>query len=358
MIFLTILILPLLVAIASFIFLKGITWKEFVVHVGAVLLVVGISVAIIYSSKTSDVEVWNSSIINKKKVYVSCTHSYSCPPCTESCSGSGKNKSCTTTCSTCYDHSNDWDWDAYTSIGETIEIERIDRQGADTPPRWASIRLGDPATSSHGFTNYIKGAPSSLFRHQGIDKKFAGRIPRYPSGIYDYYKINRLVTQGVNVPNPSLWNEGLSKINAELGAKKQVNMIIVLTNENSEWYYGLEESWIGGKKNDAILIISVNPSDMKPKWAHVMAWTTEQLFEVKLRDDIMNLPVIEVNSVLQILHDDVSKLYHRKPMADFKYLSHCITPTTTEFLVATIISLIISILLTWFFEVNDVFNEE
>jgi hypothetical protein len=137
------------------------------------------------------------------------------------------------------------------------------------------------------------------------------------------------------------WNVGLSEINAHLGHKKQVNMIVVLTNQPSDWYYALEEAWIGGKKNDAILVIGVSP-DKKPTWARVMAWTTDKLFEVRLRDAIMALPEISSQSVLPVLSDMVDSAYKRKPMAEFEYLKATITPTSGQLTLAICISLILA----------------
>ena len=271
--FLLLLLFPLLAAVGSFLFFKGITWKELGLLVVAEMIVAGASVGIIYCMDTSDNEIWNGWITSKKQEWTSCSHSYSCN-CHEVCSGSGKNRSCSNQCDTCYEHSNDWNWMVYTSNNESIDIDRVDRQGVFTPPRWAAIRMDEPTARSHRYTSYIKAAPDSLFRHQGLAEKYAGKIPKYPGEVYDYYHINRLVTQGLSASYPEVWNDGLEKINADLGAKKQVNMIVVLTSEADTWYYALEQSWIGGKKNDVILVIGVDPSTSAPRWAQVMDWTT------------------------------------------------------------------------------------
>lgn len=70
-------IIPLILAIAGFIILGGITWKEFLLQVGAQVLVAGLSAAAIYASNTYDTEIWNGIVTDKKQVRVSCSHSYS-----------------------------------------------------------------------------------------------------------------------------------------------------------------------------------------------------------------------------------------------------------------------------------------
>lgn len=362
--FLIVVLVPLVIAGGAYIFLDGITLKELAVIAGAVIFVAGVSAGVVSFSNTADTEVWNGAVADKKQVYVSCSHSYNCH-CKQvkHCTGSGKNRSCTYSeeCDTCYRHTNDWDWDVTTTLGETIEIARVDSRGSIEPPRFTAVKLGEPTSTKHSYTNYIKASPGTLFRHQGLSEKYATTIPAYPQDVYDYYRLNRLVLVGMSLPDSGatpLWNDDLSRINAELGHSKQANMIVVLVqNKPADWYYALEETWIGGKKNDTILVISVD-NQMKPQWATVMAWSTNELFKIKLRDDIMDEPVIDRHAVITALETNVSKYFVRKHMKDFEYLNSQITPSTTEWVVTLILALLVSIGLTIYMQVNDVFGEE
>lgn len=139
-------------------FLDSITWKEFGLIVLAQLFVAGI----VSCSNTRDIEAWNGVVTGKQKVAVPCSHTYSCN-CHEVCSGSGKDRSCRTECDTCYEHhsflrtipGNDYDWRVYTSNGEVVEIDRVDRQGVREPPRFTAVRMGEPTTLAHTYTNYM-----------------------------------------------------------------------------------------------------------------------------------------------------------------------------------------------------------
>lgn len=349
--------IPLLIAGLSLVLFKKISWKEFLIQVFVSIAIVSISVLIIYISNVGDTEIWSGRVTTKDKEWTPCTHSYQCRCRTEtSCSGSGKDRSCTSheVCDTCYEHTNDWDWVVRTSNKETIYIDRVDRQGAYTPPRWAAVQINEPTAQPHHYTNYIKAAPDSLFRHQGLTTKYAGKLPPYPGKVHDYYHINRLVTQGVSVDNTP-WNQGLMNINADIGAKKQVNMIVVLTNLEPEWFYALEEAWVGGKKNDAILVIGVDPDAGKQRWANVMAWTTDKALETKLSSEIMSQPNLDAESTLGVFRKVVEENYKRKPMADFAYLKASIQPSGTQYIIAVIINIIIAILLTLAFHFK-VFN--
>lgn len=356
MVFLALLVVPVLIAVFGFIFLKGITWKEFLAQLGVQMLIAGISAAVVSCQATSDTEVWNGVVTSKHSDRVSCSHSYSCN-CHEKCTGSGKNRSCSQVCQTCYEHLYDIDWNVDTSNGERVEIDRVDRQGVLEPSRYTRVQIGEPTTIPHDFVNYIKAAPGTLFRHQGIKEKYGASLPSYPE-VYDLYRINRVLTVGFSLPDASTWNDALSRLNAEVGRSKQANVILVLVRgHGQDWFYGLEEAWIGGKKNDVVLVVGVD-DQLKAEWATVMCWTTQEIFKVQLRNDILDAGPLTVLNTMDVLKRDVNQYYARKPMADFKYLEANITPSTVQWVVTVIIGLLVAFGLTWLFQVQDVFGDD
>lgn len=352
MVFFILFAIPLLVAVGAFILSKGITWKEFLAQVAAQAVVAITSALICSCVATHDVETLNGVVTGKERNRVSCSHSYPCNCRQVSCG-----KDCTTTtCDTCYEHSWDYDWDVYTSFGETVTINRVDRQGVREPHRWTVVKIGEPVSLPHSYTNYVKAAPDSLFRHQGLKDKYASQIPNYPDRYYDYYRLDHLVTVGVSVTDAKAWNDDLAKLNSELGSPKQVNIIVVLVrNQPREYYYALEEAWVGGKKNDAILVVSLDDAN-KPQWAQVMAWTVTKDFEVKLRDDVMDEPVLDRTATMRILYDNVQRYFKRKPMKDYEYLKSAIVPSTTAWVVSILIGLLVSGGLTYLFHTQDLFD--
>lgn len=350
-----VLLIPLICAAAAFCFSKQICPKELAVIAGTQIVVAIVSALVCYNMSTCDNETWNSRIVSKQKVYTSCSHSYSCH-CRESCSGSGKNRSCHQVCDTCYEHSNDWNWRIDTSTGESLNIDRIDRRGSNEPPRWTRAFINEPVSTTHSYTNYIKASPDSLFRHQGLVEKYKGTIPEHPDNVYDYYRLDRFVTVHVNVKDSRYWNDDLMQLNAELGSKKQVNVIVVLVNGLSqEYFYALEQAWIGGKKNDVVLVVDVD-SNKKPVWASVMAWESNDVFKIKLRDTIMEQETIERWTVIPVLKDTITKYHVRKPMSDFEYLKSAIVPSTLQYVVTLGIAFLLTIILVVVFHVNETFD--
>lgn len=357
MVFLTLFCIPLLLILANMILGRNkVTFKEFLLQMGIQACIAGVSCAVVYYSNTSDVEIHNGRVASKSREKVSCSHSYRCN-CHDVCTGSGKDEHCTEHCDTCYEHSYDVDWPVVTTNGEQMEIDRVDRQGVSEPPRWTSVVVGEPTALQHSYTNYIKASPDTLFRQQGLVEQYKTQLPEYPGGVYDYYRLDRLVQVGTNVLDAPLWNRDLSELNGDLGRLKEVNAVVVLVdNKPREYFSALEQHWMGGKKNDVVLVISLSSSTIQ--WADVLAWTDYPLFKVKLRDDVLEVGTLLREPILKAMYKNIQTHFVRKSMKDFEYLQASITPTTGQWIGALIFGIIACIATSFFVVNNDVFGEE
>lgn len=291
-------------------------------------------------SETYDTEIWNGKVVSKNQETVSCRHSYSCN-CRQSCTGSGKDQSCSETCDTCYEHSHDYDWDVHSTVG-TITIDRVDRQGTLQPPRFASVQISDPVSVKHHFTNYLKGAKNNVLNRQGTTITYP--MPPYPGDIYDYYNIDRAISVDNVVPNLQMWNKEISKSLIDLGNAKQVNLILVFTKNPEDYAEQLNASWLGGKKNDVITVIGTHGS--KIEWVNVLSWTKREDFKVHLRDKLVGVN-LEPVSVVKIISDEISTKFERRHMKEFEYLKYDIEPNMYYFVGAFISFFIPSIFLLW-----------
>ena len=360
MVFLTFLIIPVLICVFSWFLTNKITWKEFLAQILAINFIIGIMSILILNSNMSDREVWNGQITKKWTEKVSCRHSYSCHCVTHhstSCSKRGCHTSSYTVCQTCYEHSYDRVWRTENNIKESWGINTIDRQGLREPTRWTKIEIGEATSSLHSYDNYIKGSPDSLFHTGRINEKEVAGVPEYPDHIYDYWKLNRLITIGVNVQEKDLWNKQIATISGELGSLKQVNVLIVLVKGKShDFYYTLERIWLGGKKNDVIPVIGLD-ADNNILWVEVMSLSNEE-FKVYLRNDLLNLNILDRDKVILTIKDNVKNRYIRKPMKDFEYLKSLIKPTKGQWVFGIILGLILSIGLSIFFYYKDPFGDD
>jgi hypothetical protein len=334
---------------------NDITLGEMAINIAVGVLIV---VAGYYGGKysmTADQEVLSGQLVSKSRDKVSCSHSYRCNCVTTYRTDSKGVTTSSETCQTCYDHPYDVNWNLDTTLGE-IRVDRVNRQGTDEPPRWTRAAMGDPVAQTHGFTNYIKGAPNSLFNAL-VEKQALARyhqtVPEYPLNVFDYHYLNRVLATGVNVPDLAAWNQELALRLRSLGPSKQVNLVVVFTKESSPAYAdALRVKWLGGKKNDVIVVLGT-PAYPKLEWARVISWTDKELFKVQLRDELQALKEVERTVVFDILERNVKATFVRKPMKDFEYLENEIQPPGWLLAVLFVLSTISSVGASVFFRRNQ-----
>jgi hypothetical protein len=290
-------------------------------------------------SQTRDRQILNGEVVGKTREHGHYVRSYSCN-CVTTCSGSGNNRSCHQSCQTCHEDRYTVKWECQTTLGD-IGIESFDRTTRSVysepdPHRYTIIVKGEPVALEGSYTNYIKAVPHSLFRPASADlkTKYALDIPEYPR-VYDFYRADRVLPVGVKV-DVKAWNAKLSEALKQLGPQRQANSVIVLTRHSDDYFFALQDAWANGKKNDIVLVIGVN-KEAAPQWVRVMALTKDSIFQVKLRDRVLALPVIDAAPVVEALRDETMRTFKRKSMKDFKYLEAEIDPPFWVMVIASML---------------------
>lgn len=316
MIFIYVIIFLTLVAISAAFLLKNkyphrISSKELLGSIAASLIVSGISIALtlgdIYST-----QLLHGKVISKSRDMVSCEHSY------EVCTGSGENK----TCRTEYDHSFDYDWNVYTSIG-TITIDRrtFDEQGLLEPERFSNTIIGEAVTKEDIYIDYISGSNSVFNTADMIENSiYKNHIPNYPS-VYDYYRSNIILsTLPIDQHLKNELNFKLRNILAELGPSKENSTLIVITDQPEEYAVHLKNGWNNGKKNEAILVIGIN-QNYDILWTNVFSWSSQFLFNDLLSEDLLNAKTLKnTDQIISAIYKNVTTHFNRRPMEEFSYL--------------------------------------
>lgn len=354
---LLLLLLPFLIAVAGFLLSKGkIHWKEFLAQLAVQTFVIVVGYYIALHANEADVEIWNGVVVKKWADTGSCCHSYPCN-CRQECSGSGKDRSCSEVCDTCYQHSRDDEWWATASTGDTVFQDTCNSPGSSAPSRWEAIVVGEPASVERRYTNYIKGNPDTVLRRIGAKEKFPGLLPSYP-GVYDLYRFSPVVSVGVEVPGLRDANTMLHQANGNIGAVKQVNMLLVLVNTPDAMYVeALREHWLGGKKNDFIVVMGLT-TPPKISWVGTVSWSDSEELKIIVRDRLLELGTWEPKKVIEIISREVNNRFQRKPMSDFQYLAETAEPSSTATTVLFIIGALLAIGLKLYFICHDPFETE
>lgn len=329
-------LIPLLFKIITH---KTVTWKEWAATTVTSVIMVGLVFILSIGAKTHDVQILNGEITRKERVKVSCSHSYSCD-CRTVTSGSGKNRTTSTVCDTCYEHTHDFDWVLFTNLEENIEIDRVDRQGVNEPPRFSTARIGEPVAMQDSFINYVKAAPDSLF-NEYREAALKWSVPAYPNQPYDYHRVDRVLNVGAKIPgaNYRQWSDQLSETLKVLGPKKQANVVMLFTNNPDPKYaHAVKSAWVGGKQNDVVLVVGV-ADDQKIMWVDVFSWSKNQMLNVALRDSVLDIGQFDFDKVLAATVHNVNQHFQRRSMEDFAYLKSEIKPATWVLVLAWILSI-------------------
>jgi hypothetical protein len=340
--FLLLMIVPVLLSLGILFFFKGKeTWKDALIQIGIVAVITAAGLGVAYYQGTTDTEVWNGQVTGKQRVEVSCRHSYQC-----NCYTTTDSKGNTTEhCSTCYEHRYDVDWDVSASTGENVRIDGVSRQGLVMPPRWGAAFVGEPFSSQHHFTNYIKANPKSvLLGQKGDMQKFGTLVPTSYPQVYDYYKVSHVYNMGVPNVDLTTWNWLISNANRALGPSKQVNLIVVLVKTDDPAYaYAFRDAWLGGKKNDAIILIG-SLDGRKIEWADVISWTPRKDFAINIRERIMqDVDSLEKrDKIVGIIEEETALRFERLHMKQMEWLVRGYQPSGRAMLILFIIGLVAS----------------
>ena len=364
-----IVLIPIAILLAAKFVLKwDITWLEWGVSVVLSLLVLAL---IWYGGRTAaagDREVWNGAVVSKDVDYYTCPtntsnpcqNGYSCncyTICTSSTDSKGNvTQSCTTHCDTCYRYPWEQDWQVKTTLGQ-YTISRVDAQGASEPPRWTRTEPGDPVADLRPYKNWVKASSGTLFRDSATAaERFARILPRYPETIFDYYRIDRVVTPNVRLPNEAQWNLELGRMLATVGPKRQVNMVLVVVDAPRDYARALRYHWQGFKKNDAIVIVGVSGGVVR--WAEVMSWSKNPGFDIKARQLIeayqgQPIAALDPPAVSQALGGIAMSDFQRRPMEEFEYLKGDIPPPGWLIWLAVIAAIVLGVGSAVMFHQND-----
>jgi hypothetical protein len=311
--------------------------------------------------QVADTEIWNGYVTGKDRTHGHYVTSYSCN-CRETCSGSGKNRTCTQTCDTCYQDHYTVAWTADTTAGD-VTFRKLDSTSSSVyrtpdPEVYTRCTIGEPASIEHTFINYIKGVPQSLFSFSG-ELASTWVLPTYPR-IFDFYRIRRVLNTDAKISSDVIdrINNELNIALKHLGQEKQVNVVVILTESDDPSYrYAVEQKWLGGKKNDVVIFVGLDDTNIR--WVDVMTWALNkgnELFHVKLRDAVRDLKTLDSQTFVPTVASEIKAHYDRPEMKQFEYLSAEVMPQSWVIVLAVAIATFGSIGLSLVFiryEVED-----
>lgn len=358
---------PVVFAISVKIFKPNlINWTEMFTQIFLCLILVVISWNAFRYADAWDTELWNGSISSTEAIKRNCNQSWSMSrdsfctnqmskqvrdyPDDEVCTTRDGKKSCTKTPRYHTEYRSIFPWERrYFVKSENLkkewEIPREDRQGERYPLAFTQLQVGDPVSITHQYVNWIKGAVESIFHEDNqIEQQYVDLIPNYPIALYDQFKVDRVLSVGVKVPDLPDWNYQLGKILGTLGPERQMNAIIVIvdaTIADIKYARAVRRAWGGFKKNDAVVFLGVNPASNTLVWTEVLSWSKKDIFNSTLRSKIaegFGKPLDKV-SILNNINAVGMSSYERRSMEEFEFLKDQIPVPTWLIILCSVLSI-------------------
>jgi len=173
-----------------------------------------------------------------------------------------------------------------------------------------------------------------------LKAQYEKQIPKYPMAVYDYYRLDRVVTLGqfrlANTEHRK-WNTRLAESLRVLGPKKRVNVIVVFTDtEDPNIAQAVRVAWKGGKKNDVIVVLGT-PHYPEVAWAKVFSWSDSESFKVMLADELIDRKTVSPTETIALISHWISDGYKYKSMEEFSYLAWESAPSAVDCLIIAVI---------------------
>lgn len=166
-----------------------------------------------------------------------------------------------------------------------------------------------PVTSHRRFENKIKATPTT-FSFAKVPDGIA--VFPYPDN-NNPFESNRLLGTAAKSVNRFAFDQ----MNARLGPKKKVNVILIgFGDRDSMAAHWQEASWVGGKKNDVVICYG-GPAD-KPTWARAFGWTEKKTCLRNLETIVLDNGVS--TEVLPRIADAIIEGYVLKDWSKFDYI--------------------------------------
>jgi hypothetical protein len=170
-------------------------------------------------------------------------------------------------------------------------------------------------------------------------QKFQGKLPGYPA-VYDYYRFNHIVNL-TNFSDPKFDWYVRDRLRS-LGPSKQVNIIVVITYDDENFFYALASHWNGGKKNDVMMVYGISPEND-------ILWFRSSSMAMGMNNQLMhNLlrsQAIGRKLDIEVMSDQINTIasrFERISMKELEHLKHNVDIPVWVFIIVLLLNLIIS----------------
>ncbi len=324
------------------------------------------------SSLISDTEYWNSYVT--KIIYYEHWNEYIHRTCSyTTCSGSGKNQSCTThyyDCSYVQDHPEEWDMED--NLGNTYSTDELTYNNYKSSKGWNNNHFLDlnnrgytiygngyftnynqdtlkviSVTEPHSYDNKVKVA-KSIYKFETITKEDVKSL-----GLFEYpTKYNKFDYPYIQGDKNDAAKNLMRYYNGMYGHSKKVHfMILVFKNKPNSYAFKQEAYWKRGNKNEFILCIGLDTTQNVIEWTKVISWEKNERLKIDVEEDVTNMHSYNLVNIVKYTGDKVSKNFEKRSFKEFNYLT--VEPPLWEIITTYIVTFLLTIGLSVWFATNE-----
>ncbi len=184
----------------------------------------------------------------------------------------------------------------------------------------------------------------STFHYPDIDNDQALKLGLFPyPTYYDVYKQRVLLGKFNNyVDNYSTLERKFQYLNSRLGMDKNARFYILLFEDKPlDIAFKQEAYWEGGNDNEVIICIGIDSKTKNLMWVKPFSWTSGKRTLVELREEIMDLGVLDMDKIYSLVDSSIRNYYVKKDFSEFSYLT--VDLPTYAIIITYILSLLITL---------------
>lgn len=350
-------LIPLIASgILFFLYRDKTCWWEYALVIGPSLLFIFLMKIAMVSYNTSDIEYLGDYITHVQHYdhwdeWITQTCSY------QTCSGSGKDRSCTThyyDCSYRKDHPEYWvkvtsgkneieiSEQEYNTLAKQFntaqqEVEmnrnfyRIDGDAQAYPYNGEILRV-ESVSSEHSYANKVK-ASGSVFKFESITTEEAGKWK-----LYNYPAVennSQSTVLGASVRQAT--QKKLDYLNGYDGPNHQIRVYIVVYKDQPYTVVNKQLSyWQGGNKNELLIHLGVDATGQL-KWYDATSWMDKPEVTARIKTFLAGQKQANIGALADFLIPTVERYWHRKSFSDFDYLDIELSPNQLMWIIISIL---------------------
>jgi len=378
-------LVPVFLGVSCLFFDRKIAWQEVLGSTVTAFAMAGIFQFVSIAGLTSDNETWSGYGTEARdftawqeyyEYAVYRTETYECG--TDS---KGNPEYCTRQVFDHWEPTTRWHgeyWKLYATLGSENVDFGIDQQKFNYLCQKYNDRhavAGDRTTGEHNSrmiagdpNDYVADNKTGWIEPVTVKKHFENKIKAAPT-VFSYSKVPTNITV-FHWPDNSNWNVSdrvmgtantmistlkWDQMNSILGPMKKVNLIIIgypegVSQSRAKWQ---EAEFIGGKKNDLVIVYGGGSKTKPADWCSVFGWTEKNSVKSGIRDMFMDNPIND--NIIPKISDEVKSKYTIKDWHKFDYIT--VQPPTWSYWAYLITMLLVQGGLYYWFNVNELDNE-